>query len=126
MAKSESLMEQLLQIKPEGFASFLEQHEASLIRSKRPFTDYMREKFRAEYRHLRRNKNAGHRGKRFKRCGQLCAGLRTQTRAANWIISSFRSGFGCKVKHNYLDNFYRRCHLIADGEFLPSLILHQQ
>ena len=41
-----SLMEHLLQIIPEDFQAFLTQHESSLIRSNRPFTDYMRAKFR--------------------------------------------------------------------------------
>ena len=40
------LMEQLLQITPDGFRTFIAEHEASLLRSKRPFTDYMRAKFR--------------------------------------------------------------------------------
>ena len=40
------MMEQLLQITPEGFKTFIAEHEAALIRSKRPFTDYMRAKFR--------------------------------------------------------------------------------
>lgn len=45
MAKT-SMQEQLLQIQPDGFQAFLRQHGASLIRSTRPFADYMREKFR--------------------------------------------------------------------------------
>ena len=40
------LMEQLLRITPEGFKTFIAEQESSLIRSKRPFTDYMRAKFR--------------------------------------------------------------------------------
>ena len=44
MAKT-NLTEQLLQIKPEEFKAFLADHEENLIRSKRPFTDYMRMKF---------------------------------------------------------------------------------
>ena len=35
-------MEQLLQTKPEGFTNFLSMHESSMIRSKRPFTAFMR------------------------------------------------------------------------------------
>ena len=42
----EPLMEQLLQITPEAFMTFIAEHESYLIRSKRPFTDYMRAKFR--------------------------------------------------------------------------------
>jgi hypothetical protein len=38
----ENLMGQLLQTTPEEFPAFLAQHESSLIRSKRPFTDFMR------------------------------------------------------------------------------------
>lgn len=38
--------EQLLQIKPAEFSVFLKQHESELINSQRPFTDYMRERFR--------------------------------------------------------------------------------
>lgn len=45
MAKT-NLTEQLLQIKPEEFKAFLADHEENLIRSKRPFTDYMRRKIR--------------------------------------------------------------------------------
>lgn len=41
-----NLMEQLLQTTPQEFRSFLFRHETELIRSKRPFTDYMRKKFR--------------------------------------------------------------------------------
>ena len=41
-----TLMEQLLQTTPEGFKTFLSEHESSLIQSKRPFTDYMRATFR--------------------------------------------------------------------------------
>ena len=37
-----NLMEQLLQDKPEGFTNFLSTHKSSMIRSKRPFTDFMR------------------------------------------------------------------------------------
>ena len=41
-----SLMDQLLLISPAGLQTFLKRHESSLIRSDRPFTDYMRAKFR--------------------------------------------------------------------------------
>ena len=41
-----NLMEQLLRTGPEEFRTFLHQHEKDLIRSERPFTDYMRAKFR--------------------------------------------------------------------------------
>ncbi len=41
-----NLTEQLLRIKPEEFKAFLADHEENLIRSKRPFTDYMRKKIR--------------------------------------------------------------------------------
>ena len=42
MLQATTLMEQLLQTVPEEFPAFLAQHESSLIRSKRPFTDFMR------------------------------------------------------------------------------------
>lgn len=41
-----NLLELLLQTTPEGFPAFLARHEADLIRSERPFTDYMRRKIR--------------------------------------------------------------------------------
>ncbi len=41
-----SMQEHLLQIKPDEFPAFLSQHVDSLIKSDRPFTDYMRVKFR--------------------------------------------------------------------------------
>ena len=41
-----SLKELLLLISPEEFQEFLALHESHLIRSHRPFTDYMRAKFR--------------------------------------------------------------------------------
>ena len=41
-----NLMEQLLRTRPEEFQTFLRQHAEDLIRSDRPFTDYMRAKFR--------------------------------------------------------------------------------
>ncbi len=37
-----NLMEQLLQTKPEDFTNFLSMYESSMVRSKRPFTDFMR------------------------------------------------------------------------------------
>ena len=37
-----TLMEQLLQTKPKEFKYFLTLHESSMIRNKRPFTDFMR------------------------------------------------------------------------------------
>ena len=40
------LEENLLQITPEHFPAFLEEHEAEFYRSTRPFTDFMRQKFR--------------------------------------------------------------------------------
>ena len=42
MSQTAHLMEQLLQAKPEEFTNFLALHESAMIRSKRPFTDYMR------------------------------------------------------------------------------------
>ena len=42
MLQATPLMEQLLQTTQENFPAFLSQHEANLIRSKRPFTDFMR------------------------------------------------------------------------------------
>ena len=41
-----NLMEQLLRTRPEEFQTFLRQHAEDLIRSDRPFTDYMRAKIR--------------------------------------------------------------------------------
>ncbi len=43
--KDTAYMEQLLRTRPEEFRSFLEEHGDSLIRSPRPFADYMRRKF---------------------------------------------------------------------------------
>lgn len=43
---TENYTQQLLRITPAEFSMFLKQHEAELICSKRPFTDYMRERFR--------------------------------------------------------------------------------
>ena len=40
------LEENLLQITPKHFPVFLEEHETELYRSTRPFTDFMRQKFR--------------------------------------------------------------------------------
>lgn len=43
---NENMMKQLLDTTPETLKVFLAEYESSLIRSKRPFTDYMRQKFR--------------------------------------------------------------------------------
>ncbi len=40
------LEEMLLRIRPEEFPEFLKQREKEMIRSRRPWADYMREKFR--------------------------------------------------------------------------------
>ena len=40
------LEEKLLQITPQNFPVFLEEHEVDLYRSTRPFTEFMRQKFR--------------------------------------------------------------------------------
>lgn len=43
---SANYTEQLLQIRPAEFSVFRKQHESELINGQRPFTDYMRERFR--------------------------------------------------------------------------------
>ncbi len=42
MLQTATMMEQLLQTTPEEFPAFLLQHKSGLIRSKRPFTDFIR------------------------------------------------------------------------------------